>query len=263
MASSWDTDKPIDHTLNSSWPQEIRNLKDLLKSRLIYQSAEPTTRTGGTAFAANDNGSIWIDSDNDQMYILTDYSVPTWTLAYTDMAEQMVAATHTWAASQTLGDGADLIGSATSDITINTDKFTVAGATGNTSIAGTFESTGIATLADASVTKTTGAPTADAQIANKKYVDDQITDNAKNLGSWSTNPSGYATSVTAATDGFVCAMRTTDGNVLGYTPIATLRQQFSGYFTEDRPHGGIMFPVRKGDTWKVVGSTVVYWIPLS
>lgn len=42
----------------------------------------------------------------------------------------------------TLGAGDDLIGSATSDITINTDKFTVAGATGNTVIAGATSFTG-------------------------------------------------------------------------------------------------------------------------
>jgi len=45
------------------------------------------------------------------------------------------------AASITLGDGADVVGSATSDITINTDKFTVAGATGNTVIAGKLDAT--------------------------------------------------------------------------------------------------------------------------
>ena len=50
------------------------------------------------------------------------------------------------AASITLGAGADLIGSATSDITINTNKFTVAGATGNTVVAGTIDVTGAATF---------------------------------------------------------------------------------------------------------------------
>jgi len=80
----------------------------------------------------------------------------------------------------TLGAGDDLIGSATSDITFNTDKFTVAGATGDTVIAGTCditgatEVTGIATLGDASLLKTSAAPTTDAMITNKKYVDDQI-----------------------------------------------------------------------------------------
>ena len=41
-------------------------------------------------------------------------------------------------------------------------------------VAGTFESTGVATLADASLLKTSAAPTADAMIANKKYVDDGV-----------------------------------------------------------------------------------------
>lgn len=45
----------------------------------------------------------------------------------------------------TLAAGDDLIGSSTSDITINTDKFTVAGSTGNTVIAGTCDITGVLT----------------------------------------------------------------------------------------------------------------------
>ena len=44
----------------------------------------------------------------------------------------------------------------------------------NVLFAGTFESTGIATLADASLLKTSAAPTTDAMIANKKYVDDEV-----------------------------------------------------------------------------------------
>lgn len=45
----------------------------------------------------------------------------------------------------TLGAGDDLVGSSTSDITINTTAFTVAGATGNTSVGGTLGVTGIQT----------------------------------------------------------------------------------------------------------------------
>ena len=46
----------------------------------------------------------------------------------------------------TLGAGDDLVGSSTSDITINTTAFTVAGATGNTSVGGTLGATGLSTL---------------------------------------------------------------------------------------------------------------------
>lgn len=86
-----------------------------------------------------------------------------------------VTGTSTFNGSITLGAGDDLIGSATSDITFNTNKFTVAGATGNTLVAGTFTSTGVATLGDSSQMATSAAPTVDADLANKKYVDDQIT----------------------------------------------------------------------------------------
>lgn len=77
-------------------------------------------------------------------------------------------------AGVTLGAGDDLIGSSTSDITFNTNKFTVAGATGNTIIAGTLGVTGVATIGDGSLLATSAAPSTDAMIANKKYVDDQI-----------------------------------------------------------------------------------------
>jgi len=46
--------------------------------------------------------------------------------------------------------------------------------TGDHTLTGAVEFTGIVTLKDASVMKTSTAPTADAQIANKKYVDDTV-----------------------------------------------------------------------------------------
>lgn len=96
-----------------------------------------------------------------------------------------VTSASTFNGSITLGAGDDLIGSSTSDITFNTNKFTVAGATGNTVIAGTLTQQGVATLADTSALATSGAPAADAQIANKKYVDD-------NIGSANWTPTSYA-----------------------------------------------------------------------
>jgi hypothetical protein len=49
------------------------------------------------------------------------------------------------------------------------------GLTGNQTIAGNKTFSGIATLGDGSQMATSAAPTADAKIANKKYVDDQLT----------------------------------------------------------------------------------------
>ena len=54
----------------------------------------------------------------------------------------VVTEASTFNGSITLGAGDDLIGSATSDITFNTNKFTVAGATGNTLVAGTLDVSG-------------------------------------------------------------------------------------------------------------------------
>jgi hypothetical protein len=45
---------------------------------------------------------------------------------------------------------------------------------GNRVITGTLDVTGLTTVADGSVTKTTAAPTTDAMIVNKKYVDDNV-----------------------------------------------------------------------------------------
>lgn len=63
----------------------------------------------------------------------------------------------------------------TGNLAVNTDKFTVAAASGNTLVAGTLDVTGVATVSDASLLKTSAAPTTDAMITNKKYVDDQDT----------------------------------------------------------------------------------------
>lgn len=69
----------------------------------------------------------------------------------------------------------DLIGSSTSDITINTNKFTVAGATGNTVIAGTLGVTGLSTLtggltSPAAITSTLATGTAPFTVASTTKV---------------------------------------------------------------------------------------------
>ena len=106
-------------------------------------------------------------------------------------------------AGVTLGAGDDLIGSATSDITFNTDKFTVAGATGNTLVAGTLDVTGVATIGDASLLATSAAPSTDAMIANKKYVDDQLDFSANTTQDADAATLVVSVTYTATSDGFV------------------------------------------------------------
>lgn len=137
-------------------------------ARAFFQDGAPTTQIDGTAWDSGDTGSFWFDTNatpDNLFYVLTNHaSTGTWTLVSTSLAAEMVAAQHTWADTQTfgvsatftggltangnitLGAGDDLIGSSTSDITINTNKFTVVGATGNTVIAGTLAVTGATTV---------------------------------------------------------------------------------------------------------------------
>ena len=99
MPTNWTTSNPVNHTLNSAWPAEVRSLKQLLLSRLYYSATEPTARPDSTAFEANDNGSIWIDSDDNVMYILTAYAGPTWTKLSVSMTIEILAVARTFLAA--------------------------------------------------------------------------------------------------------------------------------------------------------------------
>ena len=67
-----------------------------------------------------------------------------------------------------------MIGDDFSFVSGSTTMLSIAGGTPHIGVTGTFTTSGIATLADASTLASSAAPTADAQIANKKYVDDSI-----------------------------------------------------------------------------------------
>lgn len=163
---AWDKDKPAAGTsLRSSNPELLANQSALQtaldaehdfgsstqtgshtpgSARAFFQDAAPSTQIDGGAFAATDLGSLWFDTNAtpDNLYYVLTATTPTWTLISTSLIAEVVATANTWGAHQTFGAGFDLLGSATSDITWNTDKFTVAGATGDVVIAGTLDVTG-------------------------------------------------------------------------------------------------------------------------
>jgi len=151
----------------------------------------------------------------------------------------------------------------------------------------------IATLPDGSKLATSAAPAADAQIANKKYVDDRVA--AKVFGAWPTVTTVTTTvaqgatntdvaATLAATDGFLVAKVTgSSGQVscalFGYTdsanPPTTLRCADS-IGQQDKAnifYAGYTMPVKKGDYYKATwygisgnngaGERTYYFLPAS
>ncbi len=110
---SWDVDVPANSVTVASLPGHIRAVKTgiLDEDNMASDSA--------TDVASQQSIKAYVDSG---------------TVTMINKTLTSVAVNGT---GVTLAAGADLIGSSTSDITINTDKFTVAGATGNTVIDGT------------------------------------------------------------------------------------------------------------------------------
>ncbi len=106
-------------------------------ARMFSQASAPATRIDGSAFASTDLGSIWIDTDNNKIYTLTAITpTHTWTLISTEIIATLLAAARVFAS--TLG--------VTGNFAVNTDKFTVNAANGNTLAKGTLGVTGITTL---------------------------------------------------------------------------------------------------------------------
>ena len=86
----------------------------------------------------------------------------------------------------------------------------------------------------------------------------------KKLGAWVDKSSSYAAQQ-AATDGFVLALYGSGGSFQGYTDAnsnpTTVRAVCGS--AGDANSKQIMFPVRKGDYWKVDATpSAVYWLPL-
>lgn len=143
MADEWNLNKPVNSTLISDLPLEHRRRKTNVAAVLEKEHATlgdsntggehkqgsavmwhlstaniPALQPDGTALASSDNGRLWHDITTDIIYVLDDYNDPT------------------------IGGGWIAIGHYLGDIAINTDKFTVARATGNTDIDGTLDVVG-------------------------------------------------------------------------------------------------------------------------
>lgn len=135
-----------------------------------------------------------------------------------------------------------------------------------------------AEIADGAVLASSAAPTIDAGIANKKYVDDQVNGlmitPAKVTNIFGGRESRtHNTEYTAATDGIVTATCRSHSWIRGFIKIDGAGDEIrvaENFSYQDTPGNGasICFPVRKGDKWRVhvggTGSTTLtlYWLPI-
>ena len=157
---AWNKDKPSSSTsLRSSNPEILANWSALETSFSAFHEfstggsntgenlsikfntpiSTPTNAANKSWLYEKDVSAVvelhWLDESNNELQMTSGGDL------YSS-AGLTVTSASTFNGSITLGDGDDLIGSSTSDITFNTDKFTVAGATGNTVVAGTLDVTG-------------------------------------------------------------------------------------------------------------------------
>ena len=205
MAENWNVANPIDHTKIGDLPAKVRNVKTLVVSgmhRFFWQATAPTARYDTTAFDSDDLGSLWIDSDDNKIYILT-ATTPTWTEISVEIFASFLAAAREIAfadATLTLKntDAEDTDGGRQSKLIVkgvqSGDEETTLGYIeishegssddqkgqirlllndgdddDTPTVVMTIPSTGVApTMAEST------APAADAQLANKKYVDDHV-----------------------------------------------------------------------------------------
>ncbi len=152
----------------------VLSLQGILKqgsARMFSQASAPGTRVDGSAFASTDLGLIWIDTDNNKIYTLTAIGPVVWTLISTEIIALLVSQINTWALAQTLAVSPVF----TKGIVVNNAYLQARNAAndGNVNLI-KADGSNVPTVPDGTANATSAAPTADAQLANKKYADDLV-----------------------------------------------------------------------------------------
>jgi hypothetical protein len=172
----------------------------------------------------------------------------------------------------------------TGDVTVNTNKVTMAAATGNTAIAGTLDVAGVTTIGDASKLATAAAPTDPCDIANKAYVDAQVATKAEVIGTITKKDSGGSNDIAGNTSGGSTNNYTPngDGVIFGYLtgvydtyPMMKIyiKLNAGGSYTQVgeeevryQTDTTFCFPVKSGDTFYLTtnggsGTWNIWWAP--
>lgn len=124
LMGAWDKDKPASSTsLRSSNPEILANQSALETSfgnehefstggtnsgdhiqgsaRSFSQATAPATQIDGGAFASTDLGSLWVDTDDNAIYILT-ATTPTWTPVSTEIIATLLGSARTFGDTLTI-----------------------------------------------------------------------------------------------------------------------------------------------------------------
>jgi len=117
-------------------------------ARCFSQATAPATRIDGDGFLSTDLGSLWVDTDDNQLYILT-ATTPTWTQISTELYETFLANPRVFL--DTLGVTGKLTALADAEVTTTLDVGTSLDIASTIAIVGTIDDDTMAAATDTNI----------------------------------------------------------------------------------------------------------------
>lgn len=169
-----------EHNFTTGGPAALQGIHKQGAARCFWQATAPGTRADGSAFTSNDLGALWIDSDDNKAYILT-VTTPVWTVLEGVTIATLLAAARTFAEVVTF-DKAPIFSKPptfTEGAAANNAYIQARNQAGDDNIdmikVNSSDKVVIRhTAAKPAALLSTDPPVSDQDIANKKYVDDQV-----------------------------------------------------------------------------------------
>lgn len=248
-------------------------------ARPYFQDAAPAARLDGDYFDSTDFATIWIDSNatiDNQFNILTaadGAGNETWTPISDEVIAVLLAANRTFAEIVTFSKSPVFTLGIVGNDSYITGRNNAGSA--NINIAKVNTSDGITlgavtTVPDTSALATSAAPAADAQIANKKYVDDIAAFSARTANDYTSVTMVKSNVYSAMTDGFVHASynsASSGDQIIGYVDDVVTDPEGSGEImdasvaNQGSRYIGVSFEVKSGEYFEITatGTPNIYW----
>lgn len=210
-------------------------------AKCYFQDTAPATRINGDAFTSADLGSLWFDTNStiDNQFNVLTATTPTWTPVSTEIIAVLLASSRTFAEAITFSKAAVLskAPTLTEGIVANNSYLQARNQAddGNVDLI-KADGSDVPTLPDASALATSAAPTADAEIANKKFVDDSVSVSQQRVNAWgrvgssgTLQGSGYNISTAKAATGTYTVTWGTAFADTNYSVVATAQHSVATY----------------------------------